>query len=134
MAVVVRELSRLTAWYTHASFEFDALAGPVAVCVIDAVDVAICDRPTELVMFSYTTALLFAVELVWLIVHAWVSPDVLMQAAVLVPVTGRFATCTTAQLAVEHRYAFLPPAGATCTTGCVVVVQLQRRPGHCAPA
>jgi hypothetical protein len=47
---------------------------------------------------------------------------------------GAAATWTTAHFAVEQANVFLPPELATCTTGCVVRVQLQPLPGQRAPA
>ena len=60
------------------------LVKPVACCVIEAVNDAVCVTP---VVFpfgpvdSYTAAMLFLVALDWLIEHDWPNPVVLMHAA-----------------------------------------------------
>ena len=64
----------------------------MAFCVIVAVDVAFWVSPEAVEMLSKTTALLFALELVWMIVHFCVRPPVFMQTAVLVAVTVGAAT------------------------------------------
>jgi hypothetical protein len=120
-----------TFWETQAVFVF---AAPVAFCVIDAVTEAVCVLARAPTASWYTIATLFPLVLDWLIVHDCVPrPLSLMHFAVFVA-SALAATWTTAQLVVAQLNVFLPPAWATCTTGCVVLVQLQPLPGQRAPA
>jgi hypothetical protein len=121
------------------------LDAPVACCVIEAEDEAVWVSPENFPAFSYTTAVLDAVALLWLIEHDCVSPVVLMHTARFFigaeaandrpPVAARRAvSCTTAQRAVLHTNMFLPPVAAICTTGWFALVHAQPAPGHRGPA
>ncbi len=89
--------------------------------------------PVVFVAVSTTIAWLFAVALVWLIEHDCVMPVVRTHLATFVE-SADWVAWTTAQLGVEQRKTFFPPADATWTTGCRVEVHLQPLPGQCGPA